>query len=373
LGTLNTPNGRFYFGTDDGYDSLWDLGVFYGTSGTSYLHLVTDPLFAPGVLHMMTAVIGENPSDNTLTCSVYLDGALKEQENYNVTMSNYVNPDYPLYLGAANNMGNPDYYFAGSLDDVTIFDKALSPEEVSALYAKANHIIAWYKMDDADNTVVVRDSSGNGYHGTSVNKNTSLMHTADGKIGGALKFDGTTDYVNTNHTFHSVFKKSFSINLWVRPDEGYPSGNQYMFGCDNFDMVHYSIKKVDLSFDSEGNYNAAYGIGLNSEPLEVIAITVSDLLFNTSEPPWTMISYVVEAETYGSYRTLKIYVNGQPTNQGTGYLDEYYYLSNTNLALGALLSGSTSSGLLKGSLDDVMIFDKALSSDEVWKLYMNAQ
>jgi hypothetical protein len=75
--------------------------------------------------------------------------------------------------------------------------------------------VARYKLDDCAITKTVLDSSGNGYHGTSV-RNTSLMAIA-GKVGGALSFNGTSDYIiadtRLTQLFAPTYRDSFSVSL----------------------------------------------------------------------------------------------------------------------------------------------------------------
>lgn len=87
---------------------------------------------------------------------------------------------------ASTEGGNP---FNGALDQVVVYDRALSPEEVAQL---AQHnvasagLVALYEMDDGDG-LVAADSSGNGHHGTLVEFH---RHRVDGVIGGGLDFEG---------------------------------------------------------------------------------------------------------------------------------------------------------------------------------------
>jgi hypothetical protein len=69
-------------------------------------------------------------------------------------------------------------------------------------------------MNDNEANTTVVDSIGTS-NGTS-QQNTSVLHTS-GKINGALSFNGVTDYIDTNSTFESVFQNDFSISVWIKP------------------------------------------------------------------------------------------------------------------------------------------------------------
>ncbi len=65
--------------------------------------------------------------------------------------------------------------FNGLMDDIRIYDRALTSEEISDLYAgdyfgavAEDNLVGWWKFDDKDTTDVAKDSSGNGNDGTIV-------------------------------------------------------------------------------------------------------------------------------------------------------------------------------------------------------------
>ena len=102
------------------------------------------------------------------------------------------------------------HHFDGSIDDVRVYNRALTATEVAGLYqsglAKINSsqspgtlsqgLVGWWTMDGADTVWssptagVEYDRSGNGNTGTLTNMTRSGSPTV-GKIGQALKFDGT--------------------------------------------------------------------------------------------------------------------------------------------------------------------------------------
>jgi len=62
------------------------------------------------------------------TSTIYINGAIAAQQSapYSPNITNY-----PLYIGNGHTLG----YYSGLLDDITIYNRALSPEEVTQLYA----------------------------------------------------------------------------------------------------------------------------------------------------------------------------------------------------------------------------------------------
>jgi len=68
---------------------------------------------------------------DTETVTLYVDGQRQEQQAVQVGS---IVPRSPIYLGAQPEYPNP-LYFDGRIDDVAVYARALSPEEVQRLYA----------------------------------------------------------------------------------------------------------------------------------------------------------------------------------------------------------------------------------------------
>ena len=62
---------------------------------------------------------------------LYLNGTLLGQDN---TISTHPNVAASLELSRRTTGGSPDRYFNGKIDDVRIYNRALSPAEITALY-----------------------------------------------------------------------------------------------------------------------------------------------------------------------------------------------------------------------------------------------
>src|SRR3989344_1327302 len=134
-----------------------------------------------------------------------------------------------VFLGSA--YGSQDFLL-GLIDEVRIYNRALSASEVKALYNQSaskinktptniltNGLVGHWTFDGADtnwtaNTVV--DRSGNGNTGAMINMSTTTS-PAKGKIGQALKFDGVDDYVNLNNPTSLNVTGDLTVSSWVNP------------------------------------------------------------------------------------------------------------------------------------------------------------
>lgn len=220
------------------------------------------------------------------------------------------------------------------------------------------NIVAFYKMNETSGLTVV-DSSGNGYNGTSANTVTPVA----GKINGALSFNGTSDYIDTGQTFQSVFQSDFSISCWVQigdyDDEEAIYGilsNTYEFGSVN--LTH--------NFDINNNPNFQFRYKLaNQLPSAQVRIYGDPMNIGVA---WHHI-VVVAKQTTSTTANFFLYDNNVlvGSSSKTNFVMSNYQNSN-NFLVGQVtdINGLPIVGLyFEGSLDDMPIFNKALSQEEM--------
>src|SRR3989338_11541268 len=121
--------------------------------------------------------------------------------------------------------------FPGSFDDVRVYNRALSPDEIKRLYnmgatTKFNvskkqdpslnqGLVGLWTFDAPDmEGVAAYDHSGNNNNGTLTNG----VKKAIGKIGQALNFDGVNDYVG-NINFGSISTSQLTQSYWIKKTE----------------------------------------------------------------------------------------------------------------------------------------------------------
>lgn len=107
----------------------------------------------------------------------------------NTPGTNYYTPNNPIGIGATKYTGSWSRFFNGLIDEVRIYNRALSPAEVRALYEWAPGPVAHFKLDDGQGTSPI-DSSGFSRTGSIINGIWSI-----GKFGKGLKLDGSGDYL----------------------------------------------------------------------------------------------------------------------------------------------------------------------------------
>ncbi len=104
------------------------------------------------------------------------------------------------------------FYFNGSIDETRIYNRALSPAEVSQIYNFAPGPIAQWNFEEGSGTTL-NDTSGNGFNGTLTNGPA----WSRGKYGKGLDFDGSNDYV-TVADYANLSSTTKTLEAWVKMD-----------------------------------------------------------------------------------------------------------------------------------------------------------
>lgn len=250
--------------------------------------------------------------------------------------------------------------FNGSLDDIRIYNRVLSIQEIKQIYntsAKVNQsikgvdqgLVGWWTFDGSKMISNVTDSSSSN-NGRLVNFGATSSSVIAGKIGQGLKFDGVNDYVNANSGASFVNKNQGTFSIWVKVNKNSSTSQANPI----------SPLCVSDGTSSNGIYIEATGSIIN------FYYTQGGGTVKPSSSAILNRWYHVTGTWDASF--VKLYVNGvlaQSLGQGT-------IISNS---LSTLYSGSdclgTQTGYFSGSLDDVRIYNRALSPAEVMMLYNN--
>jgi len=217
--------------------------------------------------------------------------------------------------------------------------------------------VTHYKMNDNADSNDVIDSRG---YSTGISqRNTSVVHT-DGKVGGALAFNGTTDYVDTDDTFQSTFQDSFSVNLWALFTDGLPPATSYGLIATKNEIPTKGEVWI------EALANGGLSLGLFVEVGSSISTSVDPGGITVDGATWSMITMVANkiSDTTGN---MLVYVNGELIRTGSvGNVVFENFVPASNLWI-----GKSAVGFFNGDIDNVTIFNKALSSNEIKWLYKN--
>ena len=241
-------------------------------------------------------------------------------------------------------------FFAGKIDDVKIFNKALTSGEIQELYG----LIGYWRMDDDAEDTTVSDSSSNGNDGIA-QQNTSILHTT-GQIDGALTFDGASDYINLGSpvTFDDLPADDFTVSAWIY-DESTTSKATIM-GAFPDGTAGWLLRKQGTGAARYLNFWAGH-----STTNAYFATPAGSLASDS----WRHVAAVWDAGT----KTCRIYIDGFESSYVTSTAGQGSYNSDVSYdkEIGRMaLAGGIQ--FFDGKIDDVKIFERVLSEPEILQL-----
>ena len=351
---------------------------------------------------------------------LFINGILVDEDFYNPNF-NYTNQNYPFepdWQFGAQRWNNGSYasdyvhFFFGQMDDIAIYNRALTQEEITALYNGTTAIsgctnstacnynasatqddgsctfpnqtylnCAGTCINDTDGDGIcnelevpttpaylptnglvgywpfngnANDESGNGNHGT-VNGAT-LTADRNGNANSAYSFDGVANHVNI--PFNNLWRgNEVSISAWIKKGESF--NNQRI-------VIGQSNGRPQLVCNSDftpGFDNAAFQFKNNSNGFTHAAGNL-----NILNGDWVNLIGVYSSSN------IWIYVNGVLDNM-ISHDDIFDNCNQTPMQVGAFnTSGGCGDGFgisqaFLGLIDDIAIFNRALTQEEITALY----
>lgn len=320
--------------------------------------------------HYIVVLDPSTASDFKTKSQLYVNGnsiKLAAKDTFGAGFKGKTYTYLPLLIGAVGYAGQYSNYFMGDLDQLKIYSSALTKGQSKQLYIGSTPssasgaiigisgkqiaatllqgLVAHWKFDDSQD--LGKDSSANANDGQ-VNGNP--VWVVGGKVGGALTFDGTDDYIRVPNS-KSLNPKSITVSLWVKPD---PSMEDMKLTR----PYHVVAKRAGgangfyLGIDS-GKQTEFYTFSQSGQGYVTSGITFGE---------WHLLTGTLNADT----GTLSFYRDGLHVGTKTGVVMD---LNNIDLVLGIQGPDYTTPPLFKGLMDEVQIYDRALTAEEVKQLY----
>ena len=242
----------------------------------------------------------------------------------------------------------------GSIDDVRIYNRALSAAEVLQLYKSTASVVnttvnvpnintglvGHWSFDGKDMLQNAKDSSGSGNNGNLQAFISTSSAMAAGKVGQAINFNVVNPHVDVPSSA-SFTTSAFTLSLWIKPTT--TANWQGLIFKGTSSPYHFALAMNDLG---SGHYRSAFFTDANGWSYDTT---------NTNNyGAWTHVVFTYDGTTG------KFYANGSPGPSATLTVG-----SNTN----TMSFGLWGSFPFKGLMDDVRIYNRALSAAEVLQLY----
>jgi hypothetical protein len=206
-------------------------------------------------------------------------------------------------------------------------------------------LVGYWKFDEGQGTEVY-DSSGQGHNGIFVN--TPLWRA--GRIGRALKFDGVNDYVDFGKNIPQT--STLSAFAWIKhvPD----ASDRCILSRGGYrDGWRLCINKVSKN----SNPLLEVTCGADTTPIHISRDDVQ----LTSSDTWQHVGWTWDGAT------ARLYLNGQEIVSGTNDTCTDLGIKDTSLSLRAGIGRHSFN--FNGTIDEIRLYDRALSADEVRNIY----
>ncbi len=297
-----------------------------------------------------------------------------------INVDNYLETESDIFFGNG---------YAGGLDEFAIVTEQLSdialseilscpyglanPNNISPIEELDNMILGLKWGDDTslineirdvsknkNNAVIIPitaglisyyslDGNANDSHGTNDGTvNGAVVIT--GKIGQAYQFDGVDDYIDTGITTFPT--GTFSISVWVKISG--VSAHQTFLGIDKVesgDLALFYLKK---------DINNYFYFSLTNK-LDIISDTKSTFIPDTNT--FYHLVGVFDGEN------IKLYINGDL--EDSSVFDGTIATPNQDLTIGCGYFSNNKVDFVNGIIDEVGIWSRALTPDEIIQLYNN--
>ncbi len=201
--------------------------------------------------------------------------------------------------------------------------------------------VGWWSFETIEGGKAV-DASGYGNDGTVYG--ASLVSGLE-QIGNALSFDGVDDYANFGSSSNLAVAEQATFEFWIKRNGVGTTGSVDTIIANTYNYwIWLNRSSYKIGFESAGS-NGLWGPD---------AVSSSEIPNNT----WTHVAIARTSATH-----VKFYINGKLDNEDDTY--ESNFAANT-VYLGRW-GGSTHN--FSGLIDEVRIYDRALSRAEIQKHY----
>lgn len=201
-----------------------------------------------------------------------------------------------------------------------------------------------------------QDESGNGMHG--IVSGPSLIEDRFGNPQSAYAFSGINDYILIDTAFFNNGWDSYTFSCWIYLNESQNPRNRNSNHVFLNTMPHHGLG-IGYNWGNSNRYTFSIADGT---PANNWNTNLFDAQGNSvfEKKTWKHIVLVK------SQRTFKMYVDGvqENTHECTQDIQSYFY----KLVLGSCDQGACNE-VLDGRLDDIGIWDRALSAIEITTLY----
>jgi hypothetical protein len=296
-----------------------------------------------------TVVVGDTAIFNVTATG---SSPLSYQWNFNGTnLDGATNASLSLTNVQLNQAGDYAVLVTNTYGSILSSNALLTVNPPSPCVDPPNGLVAWWQAEDNAN-----DSVGTN-NGTLV----SGITFTDGKVGQGFHLNGTNQYIQIADST-SLKPTDVTVEAWVRldvevtPNAGNP-GLQYIVfkkNTRNYNFEGYTLLKNRVSGQDIFSFAIASAGG-------------GQIHADSTTVPQVGVWYHVAGTYDSSSGYLKLYVNG--VQEGSAYAYAGFPLNYGTRPIFIGTTGESFDGKLEGTVDEVSIYSRALSTNEIQAIY----
>ena len=274
---------------------------------------------------------------------IYVNGSLDATGSTKIQAS----ANSSNYVFGARSGGS--FAFDGQLDQIAIFNRALSSTEVSALYNSGtvttlpSGAVAHYKLGEEANFT----------NNWLINNSTLSNYSTR-----SFDFDGVDDFIDCGNNDNLSFgdgstDSAFSISSWLNMD------NVVRFRI----ISKYDTSKEEYFFSTSSGRQLV--LNLYSQNNSAVKIgRIGSTILTPYIGTWIHVCATYDGS--GSSSGIKIYINGVRDDANNNNAGSYVAMQNNTAPVRI---GSGASYFANGSIDETAIFNTELSASDVTSIY----
>jgi hypothetical protein len=291
---------------------------------------------------------------------IYLNGVLQTEAPYNLGI---FPGNSALGIGASVGQGTPGQFispFKGKIDEVSVYNRALTPDEVQSIYNAGSAgkcyvpkcvpppsgLVSWWP---AESTGADTIGTNNGVLINSVAFNA-------GMVGQSFALDGSSAHIRIPDSPSLHFTNAMSIEGWIYPTA---VGGAYHDIFTKWDIIPFRDQRC-------------YGTGIVPNGTFAFTLcptgtTTTIVIYSTNAVPANQWTHFVD--TYDG-SSIRIYLNGSLQAQAAYNLG--IFQGNSEVGIGASVGQGAPGQFIspfQGKIDEISLYNRALTADEVQALF----
>ena len=346
-----------------GAEALYEIGInkdgfaYFGfrDDNSNNPSIVSDKIVSDNNWHHIAYILDRASS----ILIIFIDGKINQEISVN-SMTSVTDSGSPFEIGRVfrQNWASPSSYFNGKIDEIRIYNRALSENDIIKLYGEPDledGLIAYYPFNGD-----TKDK-----HGSNDLLNEGADFIADQGFNGCYKFERNESdymYISDSNQSDLDITGDITISAWVKLNQ--------------LPVMHNGTLPIVTKWEAESERRSFYWefIGSNGNDLRFVYSDNGEHITGTD----TNTNNIIEQKDIGEWvhlvvtasvstKNISFYKNSIKLSTINNFTDaSSIYNGEANFEIGTYGHGSQ---FFDGLIDEVKVFNRTLSEVEILKLY----